>query len=122
MAYRVDISLPALADAEEAYLWVKYQAPESAGNWYEGLMQAVFSLENFPTRCPIASESADLGSEVRQLIYGKRSTTYRILFSIEENLTTVEQVVRIWRIWPSSRRQPYVDELREGAEEIMPEE
>ncbi len=27
MAYRVDISLPALADAEEAYLWLKEHSP-----------------------------------------------------------------------------------------------
>lgn len=122
MAYRVDISLPALADAEEAYLWVKYHAPDSAGHWYEGLMQAVFSLENFPTRCPIAAESNLLGSEVRQLIYGKRGNTYRILFSIGDDPATSEQVVRIWRIWPSSRRQPNADELNEGAKEILPEE
>ncbi len=121
MAYRVDISLPALTDAEEAYLWIKYQAPESAGDWYEGLMKAIFSLENFPARCPVAPESDDLGTEVRQLLYGKRTHTYRILFSIEDDKTTAEQVVRIWRIWSSLRRQPYVDELKEGAEEIKPE-
>jgi len=122
MAYRVDISLPALTDAEEAYLWVKYHAPESAGQWYEGLMQAVFSLENFPTRCPISAESEFLGVEIRQFIYGKHGNTYRILFSIGDDPTTSEDVVRVWRIWPSSRRQPHVDELKEGAEEIMHEE
>ena len=121
MAYRVDLSLPALADAEDAYLWIKYRSPESAGDWYEGLMQVVFSLENFPARCVIAPESEELGIEVRQLLYGNKSNLYRILFSIEEEEITAMQVVRIWRIWSASRRRPYADELREGAEEIKPE-
>ncbi|MGE0133308.1 MAG: type II toxin-antitoxin system RelE/ParE family toxin [Blastocatellales bacterium] len=114
MAYRVDISLPALADAEESYLWIKYQSPETAGDWYEGLLQAIFSLENFPLRCPIAPESDFVGREVRQLLYGKRPRIHRILFGIEEDSETGEDVVRIFRIWHSSRRRPTGDEIREG--------
>jgi len=68
MAYRVDISVPALADAEDAYLWLKEHSPASAGNWYEGLLDAIFSLESFPTRCPVASESVEIGKEINQLL------------------------------------------------------
>lgn len=68
MAYRVDISLPALADAEEIYLWLKEHSPDRAGDWYEGLLAAIFSLENYPERCPVAPESADIGKEIRQLL------------------------------------------------------
>ncbi len=114
MAYRVDISLPALTDAEEAYLRVKYHSPDSAGDWYEGLLRAIFSLENFPLRCAIARESAGTGQAVRQLLYGKGNRRYRILFGIEQDEATGDGVVRIFRIWHSSRKRPTTDEIREG--------
>ncbi|NEP79825.1 MAG: type II toxin-antitoxin system RelE/ParE family toxin [Okeania sp. SIO3C4] len=48
----------------------------------------MLSLEIFPNRCPIAPESADIGREIRQLIYKK----HRILFVV------TGQVVQVLRI------------------------
>lgn len=104
MAYRVDISPPALADAESAYLWIKERAPEKAGEWYEGLLEAVFSLENLPTRCALAPESQEFSIEIRQLLYGKRGSVYRILFGVSYDPETQENVVRIYRIRHSAQR------------------
>ncbi len=114
MAYRVDISLPALADAEEAYLWLKERSPERAGHWYEGLLETIFSLENLPTRCPLAPESKDLGKEVRQLLYGKRGRVYRILFGITRDDQAGEDVVRIFRVWHSARARAEASDIEEG--------
>jgi plasmid stabilization system protein ParE len=76
MEYRVDIAPAALQDAEDAYLWIKAQASsEVAGEWYEGLLAAIFTLERSPLRCALAPESEDLGREIRQLLYGKRGST-----------------------------------------------
>ena len=113
MAYRVDISPSALQDAEDAYLWVKYHAPEKAGEWYEGLLQAIFKLEKSPRHCPLAPESEDLGREIRQLLYGSRRRSYRILFGFGEDQKTGEKVVRIFRIRHSSRRRITADEIKE---------
>ncbi len=44
MAYRVDISRPAIEDAEAAYLWMRETSPEKAAEWFAGLMDAIFSL------------------------------------------------------------------------------
>ncbi|HXG64083.1 MAG TPA: type II toxin-antitoxin system RelE/ParE family toxin [Blastocatellia bacterium] len=98
MAYRVDISPSALQDAEDAYLWIKRQSPSRAGAWYEGLLEAIFSLENMPARCPLAPESEDIGIAIRQLLYGKKGSMYRILFTIGYDEATGEDVVRIFRI------------------------
>ena len=121
MAYRVDISLPALADAEEAYLWIRHHSPSTAGEWYEGLLEAIFSLENFPLCCSVAPESADLGQEILQLLYGKRGRVYRILFGIERDQSGGEDVVRIFRIWHSARKSPTADDVREGIIRQEPE-
>lgn len=71
MAYRVDISLPALRDAENAYLRIKEESPEKAVKWYKGFLDMIYSLENFPHRCPIAPEARAFVIEIRQLLYGK---------------------------------------------------
>lgn len=117
MAYRVDISLPALADAEEAYLRLKEHSPARAGGWYEGLLETIYSLENFPTRCPLAPESEDLGKEIRQLFYGKRGGVYRILFGITRDEKAGEDVVRIFRIRHSARARAEAGEIEEGESE-----
>jgi plasmid stabilization system protein ParE len=114
MAYRVDISLPALTDAEEAYRWLKEHSPARAGDWYEGLLETIFSLENFPTRCPLAPESEDLGKEIRQLLYGKRGRVYRILFGITRDEKADEDIVRIFRIWHSARARAKASDIKEG--------
>lgn len=98
MAYRVDISRPALADAENSYLRIKEESPVKAVEWYRGLLEAVYSLENFPNRCPIAPEARAFVIEIRQLLYGKRRQQYRILFGTSVDAETGEDVVLIYRI------------------------
>jgi plasmid stabilization system protein ParE len=109
MAYRVDISLPALSDAENAYLRIKEESPEKAVQWYKGLLEAVYSLENFPNRCPIAPEARAFVIEIRQLLYGKRKRQYRILFGISVDEQTGEDLVLIYRIRHSV--QNYLEDL-----------
>jgi plasmid stabilization system protein ParE len=50
-----------LADAEEAFLWIQQESPSKADEWYNGLVDAILSLENFPNRCLLAPESEDIG-------------------------------------------------------------
>lgn len=118
MAYRVDISLPALSDAENAYLRIKEESPEKAVDWYKGLLEAIYSLENFPNRCPIAPEAGAFVIEIRQLLYGKRKRQYRILFGISIDEQTGENLVLIYRIRHSA--QKYLEGLEilgEGEDE-----
>jgi plasmid stabilization system protein ParE len=110
MAYKVDVSIPALQDAETAFLWIRDFNFESAKLWYEGLLEAIFSLEKFPGRCPTAPESKFLGREIKQLLYGKQRQTYRIFFEILE----AEKVVRIYRIRHGSRKWITKEEFEEG--------
>ena len=113
MTYRVDISIPALRDAEAAVLWIRQFNKETAKTWYEGLLEAIFSLEQLPYRCSPAPESEILGREVRQLIYGKRNQTYKVFFEVRED----EKVVRIYRIWHSSKDWLSAEEFNEGKPE-----
>ncbi len=83
MIFQVSLSPSAIADAEEAYLWLKEQNQEFADAWFNGLTEAINSLEKLPARCPVAPESKELDREVRQLLYRKsKGTSYRILFGL----------------------------------------
>lgn len=54
MTYRIEISRPALEDAEKTYLWLKIESEEIANKWFKGLVEATNSLKIFPNRCAIA--------------------------------------------------------------------
>ena len=60
MAFRVDISPQALADLNAFYLRIRQDAPENADRWLIGITDAIYSLEDMPSRCMIAEESKDL--------------------------------------------------------------
>jgi plasmid stabilization system protein ParE len=115
MAYRVKISRSAKADAEDAYEWKKEQYSEAhASRWFNGLVDAVNSLAEFPGRCPLAPESEELGIELRQLLYGKRSAAYRIVFGIVQDANSGDELVRVYCIWNSARDKIKVSDLDDG--------
>lgn len=98
MTYRVDISPQAISDIENAYAFILESSPQSANQWFLGILDAIYTLEKFPKRCPLAPESRSFIIEVRQLLYGKRRQTYRILFGISVDEDTQTDVVLIYRV------------------------
>ena len=81
MAFEVDITQPALADAEDYVSFIRdvRKEPEAAERWFRGLVQAIYSLEESPGRCPLIPEQEEFSFEIRHLIY----MSHRIIFSIE---------------------------------------
>jgi plasmid stabilization system protein ParE len=49
-----------------------------------------------PKRCPLARENADFSQEIRQLLYGKGRSQYRVLFALFDELE--ESTVRVLHI------------------------
>ena len=82
MKYEVLVQPPALEDIESAYQWLAKQTPTKAVEWYNGLVETILSLERNPERCSIAPESSEFEENIRQLLYGKGRSCYRILFII----------------------------------------
>jgi plasmid stabilization system protein ParE len=68
MNYSVEILPQALDNIESAYRWMADNySPERAEQWYEELMTAVRSLEQFPNRASQAPEAAEIKLDIRQL-------------------------------------------------------
>jgi plasmid stabilization system protein ParE len=85
MSYHVIILPDAERELEEAYRWVREEAPHHADKWLDGLLAARDSLSEFPERCSLAPENEHFREEIRQLLYGKRGGRYRLLFTIERD-------------------------------------
>ncbi|MBC7822291.1 MAG: type II toxin-antitoxin system RelE/ParE family toxin [Candidatus Parcubacteria bacterium] len=111
MKYRLEISSVAESEADSAFLRLsQVTSPTKASQWYSGLLQAIESLTQMPKRCPLARENEYFSQEIRQLLYGRGRSSYRLLFTILEgqNVSTV----RILHIRHASQ-QPVGEEPKE---------
>ena len=107
MAYRVEIARNAEADLEELYLWAVARAPQQGAGWFNGLEQAILSLDQHPMRCPVAPESIDPDHPVRVLSYGRKPHVYRVFFTVDDDA----KVVRVVHVRRGARRRPTPGEL-----------
>jgi plasmid stabilization system protein ParE len=89
MTYRVILQPRAQVEVEEAFRWIAEESPARAEKWFDGLQAAIETLSEFPTRCALAPESDAFSEDLRQLLYGKRSGVYRILFVIRDDTVRV---------------------------------
>ena len=90
MAFRVKASARAKRDLDRILKWLQKQQAGDAGlRGFQGLRDAVASLEDSPRRCALALESKVFAFEVRQLLYGNKPHVYRVLFTIEGDTVTL---------------------------------
>jgi plasmid stabilization system protein ParE len=84
MAFRVETSAQAESEANSILEWLLSEhAGETGIRWFLALDDAIASLARFPERCPLAPETRRFPFEVRQLLYGRKPSVYRILFTVD---------------------------------------
>ncbi|MBV8054105.1 MAG: type II toxin-antitoxin system RelE/ParE family toxin [Deltaproteobacteria bacterium] len=90
MAYLVELTRRAERDL--TYLFERISASDSvaAARWFNGLEQAIYTLERFPRRCPIAPEGKRAKRQLRHLLYGSKPDVYRVIFEIDERRRKVQ--------------------------------
>ena len=89
MPYQVPLADAAKTDANSIYAWVTERAPIRGPEWFEELIECLYSLEELPYRCPLAREAGKSRREIRYLLFGKRKHVYRVLYEVEEACQTV---------------------------------
>ena len=94
MAFYVEFTARAKDDLEDAARWYAQHSRDKSLLWMIGCQEAIASLADFPSRCPVAPESRE--GEVRHLLYDQ----HRILFEIEDETVTVLHIRH-------QRRQPF---------------
>ena len=92
MSYAIDIFAREMTDIRSAVNWRSQHSASSAARLHSGLLTAIRSLRDNPERFPLADEAADLGMELRELLYGRRRSVYRILFTIEGQTVNVLRI------------------------------
>jgi toxin ParE1/3/4 len=89
MTYRVELAYRAVRDLEILYLEKNAAQSQAAARWYNGLEKAVYALETYPYRCPVAPEARKMERKLRHSLYGKKPHVYRIIYQIDELRRTV---------------------------------
>ncbi len=84
MAYRVELSVRAARDLDCIYQQIHAAESLAAARWYNGLEKAIYTLERFPHRCPVAREARKAKHSVRHLLYGTKPHVYPILYEIDQ--------------------------------------
>jgi len=86
MRYLVRLSSRAIRDLETIYEFIQAQASDAASEWFKSLVETIHSLEQFPERGSSAAENR----RVRQLLFGDRANTYRILYRVDKRRGAVD--------------------------------
>jgi plasmid stabilization system protein ParE len=95
MEYLVRLSDRALRDLSDIYDFTETHASAEALAWFRKLEEAIYSLERFPDR-----GSAWRGNKKRrQLLFGKKPNTYKIIYEVDRRTS----VVKVFHIRHSAR-------------------
>ena len=99
MKYQVIVTAAAKQDLRNAYLWAAERAPLTAARWLHRLEAELQTLADYPERFQLAPENGLVESEIRQLIFGRRRSAYRALFTIVGDQVQVLHIRRAARDW-----------------------
>jgi plasmid stabilization system protein ParE len=89
MSFEVEYTTNARRELEDTYLWIKARAPISAVRWREDLITKVETLAVDPHRHRLAPESKKFPCDIRQLLFRKRRSQFRVLFTIAEERVVI---------------------------------
>jgi plasmid stabilization system protein ParE len=78
------IAASAVADIEAAADYIAQFSELASERWYRGVYERIASLSDSPRRCAMAPEARRFGLVFRHLVYGRRRSAYRIIFSVED--------------------------------------
>jgi len=73
MSYQVRILARARQDFEDYIAWIAERSPRGAERWAAAFEAALARLEKNPYLSPVASESEDIGEEVRNILFRTKS-------------------------------------------------
>ncbi|MFP5270085.1 type II toxin-antitoxin system RelE/ParE family toxin [Coleofasciculus sp.] len=97
MVFQIKLTRYAKEEIESAYLWLKDYNSAYADQWFRDLMDTIATLQEKPRRCALARENDDFSEEIRQLLYGKPKSRYRIIFTVKGEFVYILSVRRVSR-------------------------
>jgi plasmid stabilization system protein ParE len=98
MSHEIIVTESAARELDEAYDWLVARTTVHAPTWYNGLLEAILSLQQMPGRCPLCSHRENSDQQTRQLVYGDKKDAYLIIFEIRG------EKVFVWHIRHAARQ------------------
>lgn len=80
------ITSRAQRDLSHLYRAINAEHSDAALKWYRGFKEAILSLEEQPSQCPLTPES----DKLRHLLYGNKRHIYRAICRVLEKQKQVE--------------------------------
>ncbi len=88
MEYLVRLTDRVVRDLEAIYNYIDAESSDQAFAWFNGLVQAVYSLEHFPERAPVTPEN----KRFRHLFYGSKPHIYRVIYAVDKTNRVVDVI------------------------------
>lgn len=82
MRYRITVTANAKTNLRDYYLRAAQLAPVTADRWLARFEAAIQSLAEHPERCEIAAENDAVEPTIRQLLFGRSGSVFRVLFTV----------------------------------------
>ena len=92
MTYQVEMSAMASREVRQTYRWKAEKDRRAAGRWQAALLAAIHSLEDQPERFSLAPEAEWCHRPIRQMLFGKRSGVYRVLYHVRGDVVFIARV------------------------------
>ena len=93
MALTVEVTPRALRDIDREVGWfARHRSAKYADGWHVGIEARMERLADTATSQPEAEEAAELGFPLREAVFARGRTTFRILFVITGDVVRVLRV------------------------------
>lgn len=90
MSHRVIIQPGAFDDLDEAYEYLSTRySVQTATAWYNGFLDALYSLSENPLRFGYARENYKFAAEIRQLLYRRHQNVHHALYTVENDTVRI---------------------------------
>jgi toxin ParE1/3/4 len=85
MPFHVRLTGRSARDLKAIYEFIEASTSERALSWFNDLAEAIYSLERLAERGAVVPKSKRL----RQLLFGKKPDTYRIIYTVDKRSRAV---------------------------------
>ncbi len=93
-SYQVELTANAKTNLRDYYLSSAEHAPETARKWLNRFEAALQTLSTHPDRCRMAAENDVVPEEIYEFLFGKRTGTFRVLFTVANSTVLILHIRR----------------------------
>jgi plasmid stabilization system protein ParE len=87
--YRLVYQPQAAEELDRAIEWSFSHYPTQAVKWCGEFLSAIETLASDPDRHPLARENGQFEETVRQLVFGRGKSIYRVLYVIQDDVVRI---------------------------------